>query len=577
MDSRNYEFASEFCKLVGTPDLLAYLGVASDVDAGEARKKLKSRRKYMQGMQSNPKYRNEALYLIKHFSALDAVLALPAVYLKDAAKRAESVHLPILEMTIKGVLAGGSLSADQEEYLRRNALELGVTESTFEEILGRLAADASVKRPGGAPSIIPDAHTPYPEEVGDYYLLLQVKRDANSEEIERGYKARLSEADVLSESPKREALLMRLNLAWNTLKDSNTRDLYEISQTRTGPPARTREKRPDQAATAPPVRRTTGPGAQAGSNLPGRLEILGDPIRYVQVGSSTVTRTINIRNGGDQAMGGQVSRDEPWLIVETQDIDPNLKEQGIVIHISPELMEGDRATGTVTIQTDSGDRATVLFDVQRIGVARRLVQFVAAVLIVVAVSAFAGWGLNAMTAGGSVQINIDPYAAVIQLDGVTIGSGEGVIVDNLPAGPVTLQVTHPAFKPYSRDLNKIDRGLGKVDVVLELLAPLEFVPTKNMKRGAFSQEKASQVVGARAAGFDRCVRQSAEVGQILTGTIRVHISPQGKAVGMEVQGKNTDRPEVNKCLARQAAVIAFDPLKEGDYSTVRYNYSVTPE
>ena len=110
MDSRNYELAAEFCQLVGTPDLLAYLGVEMDAGTAETRTKLKSRRKYMQGMQSNPKYRSEALYLIKHFAALDAVLANPAAYLKDAVKRAESVHLPVLEMTIRSVLAGGAVS-----------------------------------------------------------------------------------------------------------------------------------------------------------------------------------------------------------------------------------------------------------------------------------------------------------------------------------------------------------------------------------------------------------------------------------------------------------------------------------
>ncbi len=575
MDSRNYELAAEFCKLVGTPDLLTYLGLAADVEAGESRKKLKSRRKYMQGMQSNPKYRNEALYIIKHFAALDAVLADPGTYLGDAAKRAESVHLPILEMTIKGVLAGGSLSADQEEYLRRNALELGVTVETFEEILQRLASDAQVKRPGGPPSTVPAASTPYPEEVGNYYLLLKVERDAKTEDIGHAYRARIAEAEAQPPGPGREALMSRLSLAWNTLADPTTRDLYEISQTRTGPPARARDVRPDQAATAPPVRRVSRPSTPGG--LPGRLEILGDPVRYVQVASSPVSHTINIRNGGDRPMAGQVTRDEPWLIIETQEIDPNQKEQGIIVHIAPEMMDGDRATGTVTLQTDSGDQATILFDVQRIGPLRQIARVVAALLVVIAFVSFAGWGLGVFGGGGSIQINVDPLAEVIQLDGVTVGSGEGVTIDNLPTGPVTLQVTHPAFQPYSRDLNSIDRSVGVVDVVLDLAHPLDFKPTRTMKRGAFSQESAAEVVGARATGFDRCVRKSAEVGQILNGTIRVHINPEGRAIGMEVEGKNTDRPDVHKCLARQAAVISFDPLNEGDYATVRYNYAVTPE
>jgi hypothetical protein len=562
---------------VGTPDLLAYLGVESDAGASESRQKLKSRRKYMQGMQSNPKYKNEALYLIKHFSALDAVLANPTAYIKDAAKRAESVHLPVLEMTIRGVLAGGSLSPDQEEYLRRNALELGVSDQTFEEIIDRLASEAKIKRPGGPPSLVPGAHTPYPEDVRTYFLLLQVHEKAGTGDIEKAYQARVAEAKLMRPGPEREALLSRLGLAWNTLKDPKTREFYEASQRRTGPPARRRETRPDLAATAPPVRRTARPVAP-GEPLPSRLEILGDPVRQVHVGGSPVTLRIDIRNGGDLPMSGQVTRDEPWLIIETPEIDPNLKEQTIIVHVSPDMLPGDQDTGRVTLQTQSGERASITFEVQRVSSMRRVIQFGVALVVSVGLAVLLGSLIMGLLHDpGSLAISVDPYAESIQVDGVSLGSGERVVLDSLPDGPLTLQVTQPGFRPYTRSLNDIDRDLGQVDVVLELVNVLDFEPTRKMKRGAFSQEEATAVVGTRAAGFDRCIRTSAVPGQILTGTIRVHISDEGKAIGLQVDGKNTELPAVRKCLERQAAVLAFRPLTEGDYATVRYSYSVTPE
>jgi len=576
MDSRNYELAAEFCQLVGTPDLLAYLGVEMDAGTAETRTKLKSRRKYMQGMQSNPKYRSEALYLIKHFAALDAVLANPAAYLKDAVKRAESVHLPVLEMTIRSVLAGGSLSPDQEEYLRRNALELGVSDQSFEDILDRLAAAADVKRPSGPPSLVPNAHTPYPADVRTYFLLLQIEQDATIEEIEQAYRMRMAEARARRPGPEREALVSRLGLAWNTLKDPTTRELYEMSQTRTGPPARQRQTRPDLAATAPPVRRTVRPNPND-AQLPSRLEILGDPVRQVRVGGSPVTLMIEIRNGGDLPMRGQVTRDEPWLVVETPDIDPGLKEQTIIVHISPSLMIGQQDTGRVTLQTHTGERATVVIEVQRVSLIRRAAQFVAIVTACVSLVMFGGWFLvSFFHDAGGFEIIVDPYADEIQVQGESIGGGERVVLDVLPPGPVTLQISQPGFRPYARSLNNIDRDLGRVNVVLELDEPLDFEPERHMKRGAFSQEEANAVVGTRATAFDRCVRKSADPGEILTGTIRVHIDKSGRAVGMQVEGKNTDRPVVQKCLERQAAVLVFRPLNEGDYATVRYSYSVTP-
>ena len=122
MNSRNLDLAAQFCELVNKPHLLEYLGLPEDASPDAAQKKLKARRKYMQGMQSNPKYKSEAIFLIKNFGALSRVLEDPIPYLKDAKRRAESKHLPVLEMTIKGVLAGGSLTHEQEDYLRRNAL-----------------------------------------------------------------------------------------------------------------------------------------------------------------------------------------------------------------------------------------------------------------------------------------------------------------------------------------------------------------------------------------------------------------------------------------------------------------------
>ncbi len=55
MEPRDLENAAQFCKIVGMPDLLAYLGLQGEIDLSEARAKLKSRRKFMQGMQA--KYR----------------------------------------------------------------------------------------------------------------------------------------------------------------------------------------------------------------------------------------------------------------------------------------------------------------------------------------------------------------------------------------------------------------------------------------------------------------------------------------------------------------------------------------
>ncbi len=161
MESRDLDLAAEFCTIVGAADLLAYLGIEPNVEPITAQATLRSRRRFMQGMQGNPKYKREALFLIRHFSALHAVLDDIPGYLADTRRRGESAHLPVLEMTIRGVLAAGSLHPDQRAYLARNARELGVSSETFEGVLARAAQDLGVDiGHAGVTSLEPDTLPP---------------------------------------------------------------------------------------------------------------------------------------------------------------------------------------------------------------------------------------------------------------------------------------------------------------------------------------------------------------------------------------------------------------------------------
>jgi hypothetical protein len=163
MDANPFDLAAEFCKLVSVPSLLDYLGVSSQATPAEVADKLKARRKYMQGMQANPKYRAEAIFLIKNFGALAEALADPRVYTEDVARRSESGHLAVLEMTMRGVLSGGTISVEQEQFLRNNARELKIAERSYERLLRRLAmeAGAELPLPPPTPSMVPQA-VPYP-------------------------------------------------------------------------------------------------------------------------------------------------------------------------------------------------------------------------------------------------------------------------------------------------------------------------------------------------------------------------------------------------------------------------------
>ena len=341
MSSRRYETAADFCKLVGTPDLLEYLGIGPDTPKEEAQAKLKARRKYMQGMQSNPKYKKEALFLIKHYSILSGSLEDPADYLTDSLLRAESVHLPVLEMTIKGVLAGGGLSSDQEAYLHRNATELGISDVSFSKLIDQLCNESGVRRPGNGQSPRPSV-LPMRQQSDDFYKLLRIDRHATLPEIRTAYEAKMRDTRNAPQSADNEALLVRLDLALSVLSDPMARGQYALSQSRTGPPARARDARPGEIETAPPIRpRGTAPvnaqGAQYSAPGEGvsRLEILGKPERRLTISSSPVRARITIRNGGERAMTGRISSDQLWLEVSPHQIDVNATTQDIQVIVTP--------------------------------------------------------------------------------------------------------------------------------------------------------------------------------------------------------------------------------------------------
>ncbi|MEO0604264.1 MAG: hypothetical protein AAF211_22705 [Myxococcota bacterium] len=142
-----FDTAAAFCREVGRRDLLDYLRLAPDVSADEARAALRERRRYLQGQQGHPRVKAEARAVLSQYAALAAALEDVPGYRADVERRERSAHLPVLELTIRSVLASGRLSPDDDAYLLRNALELGVTEADHRAALARIAGEMGVRLP----------------------------------------------------------------------------------------------------------------------------------------------------------------------------------------------------------------------------------------------------------------------------------------------------------------------------------------------------------------------------------------------------------------------------------------------
>lgn len=579
MESRHLDLAAEFCQLVGKPHLLDYLGLPESASPEALQKKLKARRKYMQGMQSNPKYRHEALFLIKNFKAMNAVLASPIPYVEDARRRAESQHLPVLEMTIKGVLAGGSLNYDQEDYLRRNALELGVSEASFEEVLSRLASAAGVPRATADVTVTPDDFTNL-----DFYRTLGVPRHASRDEIYARYRARTEECKAMGDASQRDATRTRIEKAWKVLSDEATRQQYDLSWTRTGPPARNRENtRPIQSSTAPPVQpraaaprpppsapfANVAPTASSTQKAPAKLELLSQPKQTLHVSATPVTVSIEVRNAGELPLHGEVTASHPWLKVLTTALKPDAKQQAVRVQIDPARLEG-RSTGFVEVATKGGEQARVEFDV-----VPKPAQLVAPALLggglaVVLLLVVGVW--FAMSGSDAYEIRVDPWATEVLIDGRVVGKGHRIVLDEPPLGEATVTVRHPNFRPWVKDV--LVEGGATLEVDLALDAPMDFRPTPELKVADLDHQVAVTVMEAFQSGLDRCLRSGVAGPNGVSGVVRIYVGKEGRAIGYDLEGSATDSPAIRECLRRQTAGPLFPPLANGDYATVRYDFSI---
>lgn len=399
IDTRHIELAADFCKVAGKANLVEYLGLGPSASAEEVQEGLRRRRKYMQGMQANPKYKLEAVQFIKNFATFQALLADPQAYLARVASQTEQAHVPLLEMTIKSAMRGGELSQEQVDYLKRNANQLGIGDETFIGTLHRLVADAGGKLPGQAAPLPPSgARTISPaagsDEVNhaDLYFVLGVSRNASPAQIRDAFQERLQNGKMLPR-PEAERLFQRVQAAYEVLADPVSRESYDLAHTSTGPPARNREVTDPglptssslHAPTAPPVRkRSVGPkrqgaeeytpvgivpgpvGPRKSQPLPDEVEIRGAAVRQIRIGSaSEITLPLFVVFHGDPAPGARLSTDEVWLTAQPTRLDGGLREQEVLVRIDAKGMASATAQGSLTVQTDRGARATVQFDVVR--------------------------------------------------------------------------------------------------------------------------------------------------------------------------------------------------------------------
>jgi len=148
MNERDLKTAAEFCALVESANLFEYLGLERTTSAEDARAALAKKRKYMQSMQNNPKFKDSARFLIKNFRVLDHVLEDPVAHLKQMREQREAAMVPTMIMVLDAVLADGTMSVQERAASERIAGELGIGAERLESLVAERAAAAGASVEG---------------------------------------------------------------------------------------------------------------------------------------------------------------------------------------------------------------------------------------------------------------------------------------------------------------------------------------------------------------------------------------------------------------------------------------------
>lgn len=127
MEPRYLDLASELCDLAKVSDLFELLDVKPSDDPAVVADAVSRFRRKMQGMQSNPKFKGQAKFFIKHSQAIAAVLQEPEAYQGYLAAKAEDESLPSLHLAIDGILADGIVSEAEERFVLDLAENLGIS------------------------------------------------------------------------------------------------------------------------------------------------------------------------------------------------------------------------------------------------------------------------------------------------------------------------------------------------------------------------------------------------------------------------------------------------------------------
>ena len=363
--NRAYETADRFCELVKTPNLVTYLHLDENCSSEAAQKALKDRKAYLETVQDLPEYRKEAAGFIRNLETFEKLLSVPEEYVKEVARRKVFKHLPEFKKSVTEFLDTGSLTTEGVAYLRRLALDLGVTMDVFEETLTQMCREAGVKRPRDG-----EFHS---QPVGDFssenpYKILGASRHASTEALRESYEVNLAAAKDLGDPVASLQAISRVEMAWKTLSNPESRQLFDnemvsasgvtapTAPTRTARKLEPRRRKPSNPAKNDPLRLRprrilTSPTVKTPmvtSRRADKIQITTAHTQRIKVINKPITTQLTITKT-DRAHVCTGFYGQGLARRRAGELDQNLDTQVLNVQINPAELFQPRATGRVVL------------------------------------------------------------------------------------------------------------------------------------------------------------------------------------------------------------------------------------
>jgi curved DNA-binding protein CbpA len=225
MDARDLQQIDAFLADLGQASLLEYYGITPDSSEDDVKSRIKAKRAWAQAQQANPKFRFQALWLIKNNSLVQRVLLEEMKpYVEAVSARERDRKLQMLDLFVQGSLVSGRLSTESEAAIRRQAAEMGLSDAETSRYLEEKVGEddqASLFEEHA------DAKAEQQDDFVDYYELLQISPQATAEEVEEAYRERYRWARTLKDLQRANEIYLQLEQAWRVLSDMGRRRDYD--------------------------------------------------------------------------------------------------------------------------------------------------------------------------------------------------------------------------------------------------------------------------------------------------------------------------------------------------------------